>query len=58
MAETEASVVMGARIPKSLHAAIVAEQHRIAKLTGIEPSLNEVTRMLLERALSPTKKRR
>lgn len=51
MAETEASVVMGARIPKSLHAAIVAEQRRLAKLTGIEPSINEVTRMLLERAL-------
>lgn len=57
MAETEASVVMGARIPKSLHAAIVAEQRRLAKLTGIEPSINEVTRMLLERALGAPKKR-
>jgi hypothetical protein len=46
------SVVMGARIPKQLHTRIVAEQQRVAKLTGIEPSLNEVVQMLLERALA------
>lgn len=55
--ETE-TVVMGARVPKSLHAALIAEQKRIAKLTGIEPSLNEVTRMLLERGLEANGKRR
>jgi hypothetical protein len=55
--ETE-TVVMGARVPKSLHAQIVAEQKRIAKLTGIEPSLNEVTRMLLERGLEANGQRR
>jgi hypothetical protein len=54
----EETVVMGARVPKSLHTKLVAEQQRIAKLTGIEPSLNEVTRMLLERGLEANGKRR
>lgn len=49
---------MGARVPKRLHAEIVAKQRRIAKLTGIEPSLNEVVQMLLERGLKADEKRR
>lgn len=52
------SVVMGARVPKQLHAKIVAKQQRIAKLTGIEPSLNEVVQMLIERGLKAEEKRR
>jgi len=48
MSET---VVMGLRVPRSLHAEIVAEQRRLFKLTGIEPSLNEVVRMLLEKSI-------
>ena len=58
MAEDTETVVMGARVPKQLRAKIVAEQQRIAKLTGIEPSLNEVMQMLLERALEANGKRR
>lgn len=54
----EESVVMGARVPKSLHVEIVAEQQRIAKLTDIEPSLNEVVRMLLEKGLKASGRRR
>lgn len=49
---------MGARVPKSLHAKLIAEQRYIAKLTGIEPSINEVVRMLLEKGLEANVKRR
>ncbi len=52
------TIVMGARVPKSLHAKLVAEQRRIAKLTDIEPSLNEVVRMLLEKGLKTNERRR
>ena len=55
---TEETVVMGARVPRSLHAKIVAKQQNIAKLTGIEPSINEVVRMLIERGLKADEKRR
>ena len=55
MAET---VVMGVRIPKTLHAKIVAEQRHVTKLTDIEPSLNEVVQMLLERGLEMSEKKR
>jgi hypothetical protein len=58
MAENSETIVMGARVPKQLHAEIVAKQQRIAKLTGIEPSLNEVVRMLLEKGLKVEGKRR
>jgi len=55
---TEETIVMGARVPRSLHAKIVAKQQNIAKLTGIEPSINEVVRMLIERGLKADEKRR
>jgi hypothetical protein len=46
------------RISKRLHAEIVAEQQRLKKLTGgIEPSLVDVIRMLIERGLANGKKR-
>jgi len=57
MAET-GSIVMGARVPRQLHARLVVEQRRIAKLTGIEPSLNEVVQMLLERGLDANRSKR
>lgn len=49
---------MGARVPRQLHARLVVEQRRIAKLTGIEPSLNEVVQMLLERGLDANRSKR
>jgi len=51
-------VVLGIRIGKGLQAKIVAEQQRLAKLTGIEPSLNEVVRMLIEKGLGAKGKKR
>ena len=56
MAETE-SMTMSTRLPKQLHAKIVAKRQKIAKLTGIEPSLNEVVQMLIERGLKAEEKR-
>jgi len=50
-------IVMGVRISKRLHASIVAEQERIAKLTGIKPKLHEVVRMILERGVKNGKHR-
>ncbi len=45
-------IVLGARISKRIHEKVLAEQERIAKLTGIKPSINEVVRLLLERGLA------
>ena len=52
------NIVLGVRVSKALRAKILAEQQRIGKLTDIEPSLNEVLRMLLERGLAANGKRR
>jgi hypothetical protein len=52
------SIVMGARVPRQLHARLIVEQRRIAKLTGIEPSLNEIVRMLLEKGLEASGRKR
>jgi len=49
---------MGARVPRQLHARLIVEQRRIAKLTGIEPSLNEIVRMLLEKGLEASGRKR
>jgi hypothetical protein len=52
MGQTETQdVVISGRVSKRLHAKIIAEQQRISKLSGIEPSINEVVRLLLERGL-------
>jgi hypothetical protein len=51
-------VVLGARVNRTLHTKVLAEQERIAKLTGIKPSINEVVRLLLERGLEANGKRR
>jgi len=51
-------IIMGVRMSKRLRTRIVAEQQRIARLTGIQPSLNDVARLLLERGLQANGKRR
>ena len=51
-------VILSARISERLHTEILTEQQRIAKLSGIEPSINEVVRLLLERGLKANGKRR
>ena len=51
-------IVLGARIGKSLHAKILAEQQRLAKMTGIKPSINETVRRLIERGLEAKGKKR
>ena len=51
-------VQLATRIPKTLHSKLVAEQKRIKETIGIEPSLNEVTRMLLEKGLAANGRKR
>lgn len=51
MAEETYDIVLGARVSKRINDEIVAEQQRIAKMSGIKPSINEVVRMLIERGL-------
>jgi hypothetical protein len=59
MGRTETQdVVISGRVSKRLFAEILVEQQRIAKLSGIEPSINEVVRLLLERGLKSNGKRR
>ena len=56
--EERQDIVLGARVSKQLQAKIVAEQTRIEKMTGIKPSINEVVRLLLEKGLEVSGKRR
>jgi len=44
-------VLIGVRVGKKLHAKIVAEQRNVSKTTGLEPSINEIVRMLIEKGL-------
>jgi len=57
MAETF-DITLGARVSRRIHAKVLAEQERIGKLTGIKPSINEVVRLLLERGLEASGKRK
>lgn len=56
--EERQEIVLGARIGKHLHAKILAEQQRIAKMTGIKPSINEIVRLLIEKGLKAGTKRK
>jgi hypothetical protein len=51
-------VLLGVRVGKKLHSKIVTERQRIEKMTGIEPSINEVVRLLLEKGLEASRKKR
>lgn len=54
--EERQEIVLGARVSKQLQAKIVAEQHRLEKMTGIKPSINEVVRLLIEKGLEANSK--
>lgn len=56
--EERQEIVLGARIGRHLQAKILAEQQRIAKMTGIKPSINEVVRLLLEKGLEANGRKR
>jgi hypothetical protein len=58
MPEETYDIVLGARISKRIQDKILAEQERIGKLSGIKPSINEVVRMLIEKGLEVSGKRR
>ncbi len=58
MEEERYDVVLGARVSKQLQAKIIGERQRIEKMTGIKPSINEVVRLLLERGLEASAKKR
>jgi hypothetical protein len=51
MTEEIYDIVLGARVSKRINDEILAEQQRIAKMSGIKPSINEVVRMLIEKGL-------
>jgi hypothetical protein len=53
-----ADIQIAARISRSLHARIVKQQQEAKRLTGMEPSISDVVRMLLERGLEKNGKRR
>ncbi len=50
-------VMLGARVPQALYDKVVAEQAKAKKITGIEPSISQVVRLLLERGLEASRKR-
>lgn len=56
--EERQEIVLGNRVSKELHSKILAEQKRLEKMTGIKPSLNEVVRLLLEKGLEVSAKKR
>ncbi len=49
---------MFARVSKEIHERIVQQQKEAKRLTGIEPSVAEVVKMLIERGLANGKKNR
>ena len=57
MAEETYDITIGARVSKRQHELLLAEQKRLGRLSGIDPSLNEVVRLLIERGLANGKKR-
>jgi hypothetical protein len=51
-------VQVAARVSRSLHAKIIKRQVDAKRLTGIEPSISEVVRAMLEEAATGNGKRR
>jgi len=49
---------LGIRVEKTLYKKLVDEQQKAKKLTGIEPNLSDVVRMLIEKGLEANGKRR
>lgn len=53
--DPEGSVQLNVRVPATLAAALERERERLSAATpGMEPSLSDVVRVLLARALAPT----
>jgi hypothetical protein len=46
------SRVVPVRLPEETVARVQAHRHRLRQLTGLEPSLSEVVRLLVERGLA------
>ena len=51
-------VQLGVRITESMQAKIKKEQQKIKDLTGIDASISDVARMLIEKGLEANGKRR
>jgi hypothetical protein len=49
--ETTDSIQVGIRMNKSLHDKLVKRQQEAKKMTGFEPSIADVIRLLIERGL-------
>jgi len=58
MAEEADGIVVAARVSKSLHSKLVGRQKEVKKLTGYEPSVSAVVRLLLEEAFESKGKKR
>jgi len=48
--ENDSEVQIASRVSKSLHAKLLERQKEVKKLTGYEPSISAVVRLLLEEA--------
>ncbi len=56
--ENEAEIQIAARVSKTTHAKLMERQREVKKLTGFEPSISAVVRLLLEEALEQKGKKR
>ena len=56
--DSETEIQIATRISKSLHAKLLERQKEVKKLTGFEPSISAVVRLLLEEAFEPKKGKR
>ena len=56
--ENEAEIQIAARVSKTTHAKLMERQREVKKLTGFEPSISAVVRLLLEEALDQKGKKR
>lgn len=52
------SIQVFARVDRQLHDRILQRQAEAKKLTGIEPSISEIVRMLIERGLAANGRKR
>jgi hypothetical protein len=53
----ETSIQVGVRLSQALYNRLVKRQQEAKKLTGFEPTLSDVVRLLLEQGLETKKKR-
>lgn len=55
---TETTRQLGIRVEKTLYKRLEEEQKKTKKLTGYEPSISDVVRVLIEKGLEANGKRR